>query len=89
MSNAPSQIQLKLSLSPQLNDLLQAKANNFGIPITQLVKHLIIKEVEKEMYPTFEASDWIQERVKKAIKTESMAVDIEADQVHDFFDKLA
>ena len=43
------QIQLKISLSDQLNDLLQSKAARLGIPVTQFVKHLIIKDVETEM----------------------------------------
>jgi len=43
-----TQVQLKISLSEQLNDLLLGKAQRLGIPLTQYVKHIIVKEVEKE-----------------------------------------
>ncbi len=59
---ATAQIQIRLSLSEQLNQLLKQKAANVGLPVTQYVKHLIIKEVDE--IPTFDAS----ERTKKALK---------------------
>lgn len=57
MSAQSSQIQLKISLSEQLNDLLESKAARLGVPVTQLVKHLILKEVKNEDYPLFQASE--------------------------------
>lgn len=83
-----SQIQLKLSLSQQLADLLQSKAAKFGIPVTQFVKHLIIKEVENETYPAFQASDWTQNRVKKAMNEISDSADIDSNDLHQFFENL-
>lgn len=43
-----SQVQLKISLSPQLNNLLKDRAARLGVPVTQFVKHLIVKEVDEE-----------------------------------------
>ncbi len=63
-----SQVQLKLSLSEQLNDLLESKAARFGVPVTQFVKHLILKEVEDEEYPTFKASKRVEKASKKALE---------------------
>ena len=48
MNIQTSQIQLKISLSEQLNDCLESKAARLGVPVTQFVKHLILKEVENE-----------------------------------------
>lgn len=85
--NAPaSQIQLKISLSEQLSDLLQSKAARFGIPVTQFVKHLIIKEVESEAYLTFAASDWLEEKTRKAMREKDKAVEVK--DIHNFFKNL-
>ena len=62
------QVQLKISLSDQLNGLLQSKAARLGIPVTQFVKHLIIKEVQTEEYPTFRMSKRTEKRARKALE---------------------
>lgn len=80
------QVQLKISLSEQLNDLLKSKAIRFGVPLTQFVKHLILKEVEKEDYPTFEASRRTTQKAKKALAEEDKAIVI--DNIHKYFKKL-
>ena len=51
-----SPIQLKVNLSEELQDLLRSKASKFGLPLTQYVKHVLIKDVEDEEYPIFKAS---------------------------------
>lgn len=81
-----SQVQLKISLSGQLNDLLESKAERLGVPITQFVKHLILKEVEKEEYPVFAASDRTVRRAKKALREKNKAV--AADDIHEYFQNL-
>lgn len=86
MATVTSQVQLKISLSEQLADLLQSKAARLGVPITQFVKHLIIKEVENEAYPIFEASDWLEEKTKKAMKQFNKGVEVK--DVHQFFKNL-
>ena len=81
-----AQVQLKLSLSQQLSDLLQSKAIKFGVPVTQFVKHLIIKEIEDEQYPTFEMSKRTEQIAKKALKERHKAIDIT--DVHAYFKNL-
>lgn len=83
MSIQSSQIQLKISLSEQLNEHLESKAARLGIPVTQFVKHLIIKEVENEEYPTFVASERVETNTKKALEEYDKAVD-----ASDFFQNL-
>ena len=80
------QIQVKVSLSQQLNELLQAKAARLGLPVTQFVKHLIIKEVEHEEYPTYQMSERTEEKLKEAMKQKDKAVKV--DDVSKFFKNL-
>lgn len=81
--NTSSQVQLKISLSEQLNDLLRSKADRFGLPVTQFVKHLILKEVENEDYPVFQASEQVEKNTQEALKQVNRAVD-----ASDFFQTL-
>lgn len=80
------QIQIRVSVSQQLGDLLKSKAERLGVPITQLVKHLIIDEVKNEEYPVFKASDSTEKAAKEAMEHIDEAVDIE--NVNDFFNNL-
>lgn len=75
--------QLKINLPEQLQSLLQAKASKFGVPLTQYVKHLIMKDVENEEYPVFKASKATEIAVKQALKDMATAVDAK-----DFFRQL-
>lgn len=86
MSVQSAQIQLKISLSEQLNDLLESKAARLGVPVTQFVKHLILKEVETEKYPTFEATERVERNTKKALEEYDKAAKVK--DIHKFFDDL-
>lgn len=81
-----SQIQLKVSLSEQLSDLLKSKAQRLGVPVTQLVKHIIIKEVERDQFPTFAVSSSTEEKAEKALKELNQSEFV--DNVEEYFDKL-
>ncbi len=70
-----TQIQLKISLSQQLNDLLKSKAARLGVPVTQFVKHLIVEEVKEEEYPTFQMSERSEKRLKDAMEHRDETVD--------------
>ena len=86
MNTTTSQIQLKISLSEQLSDLLLSKAARLGVPVTQFVKHLIMKDVESEVLPTFEASDWLEKKTEKAMR--DIKKGVEVTDVHQFFKNL-
>ena len=81
-----SQIQIKISLSEQLNDRLESKAARLGVPVTQFVKHLILKEVENEEYPTFKASDRVEKNTKKALEEYDQAIEVK--NIQEFFKNL-
>lgn len=80
------QVQLKVSLSEQSNTLLKARADQLGLPVTQFVKHIIIKEIEESMYPVFTASKKIQEQAKKSLN--EMEKSEEVVDIADYFNKL-
>lgn len=70
-----SPIQLKINLSEQLQDLLASKASKFGVPLTQYVKHVLMKDVEDQEYPTFKASEETEQAAKEALDQLDRAVD--------------
>jgi len=78
-----SPIQLKVNLSLELQELLQSKAGRLGVPLTQYVKHILIKDVETEEYPVFRASTEVEEAAKQALKELDKAIDAK-----DFFTQL-
>ena len=80
------QLQIRVSISQQLGDLLKSRAERLGIPMTQLVKHLIIDEVKNEEYPIFKASDVTEKAAKEAMEHIDEAVDINS--VNEFFKNL-
>lgn len=88
MNIQSSQIQLKISLSEQLNDRLESKAARLGVPVTQFVKHLILKEVENEDYPTFEMSARTEKKARKALKDYEEGKAVIVDDIDKFFKEL-
>ncbi len=88
MNIQSSQIQLKISLSEQLSDRLESKAARLGVPVTQFVKHLILKEVENEEYPTFEMSASTEKRARKALKDYGEGKAVIVDDIYKFFKEL-
>ncbi len=78
-----SPIQLKVNLTPELQDLLQSKASKFGVPLTQYVKYVLIKDVEDEDYPVYRASEETEQAAQKALEELDKAVDSDV-----FFKKL-
>lgn len=77
-----NQTQVKISLSNQLNSLLKFKADRLGLPITQLIKYIIIKDIESED-PVFTASSNLEKISDKAMSQVDESVEI--DNVDEFF----
>ena len=80
-----NQAQIKISLSEQLNSLLKNKATRLGVPVTQLIKYIIIKDIEEE-YPVFTASSQLEKISEKAIKELDGSVVV--NNIDDFFQNL-
>lgn len=82
--NIPAQ--LKINLSPELQGLLQSKASKFGVPLTQYVKHVLMKDVEDMPYPVLPASDATEKATTKALRE---LPHLKATQnIHEYFKKL-
>lgn len=80
------QVQIRVSVSQQLSDLLKSKAQRLGVPLTQLVKHLLITEVKDEEYPTFKMSARTEKKALEAMGQLDKAVEV--DDVAEFFKHL-
>jgi len=80
-----NQAQIKISLSGQLNNLLKNKATRLGVPVTQLIKYIIIKDIEEEI-PVFTASPQLEKISEKAIKELDKSEII--NNIDDFFQNL-
>ena len=78
-----SPIQLKINLTSQLQELLESKASKFGVPLTQYVKHVLMKDVENIEYPIFKASEETEKAAREALEQLDKAVDAKS-----FFGKL-
>jgi predicted urease superfamily metal-dependent hydrolase len=80
------QIQLRLTLTGQLYEFLQAKAARLGLPVTQVVKHMIVKEVEKEEFPVFPASVLAEQKFEEA--QSNLGSFVKIDDVKRYLDSL-
>jgi len=60
------QIQVRLSLSDPLYDFLRSKSARLGVPVTQVIKHMIMREAEGEKFPVYPASAAAEEKYKNA-----------------------
>jgi hypothetical protein len=76
-------IQLKINLTTQLQELLASKAGKFGLPLTQYVKHVLMKDVQDLEYPVFKASEETEVAAREALQQLGKAVDAKS-----FFRKL-
>ena len=88
MNTATGQVQIRVSVSQQLGDLLKSKAQRLGVPLTQLVKHLLITEVKDEEYPTFQMSKRTEERTTQAMEDYNNGKAVEVTDINEFFEKI-
>lgn len=60
-----STAQIKLTIPLRLRDLLKYKAEQFGVPVSQFIKYLIMKEVEEAPE---EPSEYLKEALARSEK---------------------
>ncbi len=80
------QIQIRLTVSDRLYEFLQGKSLRLGVAVTQVVKHLIVKEAETENYPVFPASLKTEEKYAQAQK--KLDKFIKVDDVNKYLNSL-
>ena len=82
------QAQVKLNLPKALKEFAESKASKFGMPLATYIRHLILKDVEKMVYPVFKASKMTEEAYKRALKAQKEGKLIKVNDVKKFFDEL-
>ncbi len=80
------QIQLRLTVSDQIYDYLQGWASRLGLPVTQVVKQMIVEQVKKEEFPIYRASTRTEKAYKEAMANQDKAIMI--DDIDEYFGKL-
>ena len=80
------QIQVRLTLTNQLYNFLQGQASRLGIPVTQVVKYMIIEKAQREEYPTFRASLKTERAYADAMAKLDQAVEVK--NVEEYFKNL-
>ena len=68
------QSQIKINLPVQLKDFIESKAQRYGLPLAQYIKHLIVKDVADLKYPEYRASQETERLAQKALKERSKSV---------------
>ena len=58
--------QIKISVSPALKSLVQSRAQNIGVPVTQYVKNLIVNDVKQS--PVFQVDEETERRIGESLK---------------------
>ncbi len=83
------QIQVRISLTDQLYQFLLGQSNRLGIPVTQVIKHMVIEKAQQERFPTFAASSATINTAKKALEDYNNGNYIAINNVDEFFEKLS
>lgn len=86
MISQTNSTQIKINLPGELKDFLASKSNRYGLTLSAYVKHLILKDVADLAYPTFKASEQVEESYSEAMKNKDKAVAV--DNLDEFFDNL-
>lgn len=80
------QIQVRISLTDQLYQFLVGQSSRLGVPVTQVVKHMIIEKAQQEKYPTYQASSITESAYHDALTNLNHAVEVS--DVDEFFKGL-
>ena len=83
-----SQIQIRISLTNQLYDFLLGQSSRLGLPVTQVVKHLIVERAQQEEYPIFKPSARTIRKAKQALADYKKGKTIPVEDVAEFFKNL-
>mgnify|MGYP001565261175 CR=1 FL=1 len=70
------QIQIRLGLTDQLYQFLIGQSSRLGIPVTQVVKHMIIEKAQQEKYPIYQASVQTETAYREAMANIGKAIKI-------------
>ena len=80
------QIQVRLSLTDQLYQFLLGQSSRLGIPVTQVIKHMVIEKAQQDNFPVFQASVQTETAYHEAMADERNAIEI--NDIDSFFKSL-
>ena len=79
------QAQIKVNLPIQLKEFLESKAVKYGMPLGGYIRHLILKDVSENEYPSFIASKDTENAYKDAKKQEKEGTLTNVEDLDAFF----
>ena len=79
-------LQLRVTLPTQLQEYLQAKADQFGLSMSSYVRNLIINDVKDAEYPLVKASPKTEAAYQKALKERNQGIKV--NDIDAYFDDL-
>ncbi len=79
-------IQLRVTLSVELQSYLKVRASKFGLNMSSYIKNLIINDVKDMDYPVMKASEKTEKSYEKAIKERNKATEVK--NLEEFFENL-
>ena len=81
-------VQLRVTLPSQLQAYLQTKADRFGLNMSSYVKNLIIDDIKNDAYPTYQASQSVEDAYQEAKQLEKQGKLIGTDDVKNLLNNL-
>ncbi|NCN24135.1 MAG: hypothetical protein GW945_01425 [Candidatus Pacebacteria bacterium] len=78
--------QIRVTVPLQLQGLMQARTEKYGLSLSAYIKNLIINDVRDVEVPIFKASARTEKSYKQALLERDQAVAV--DDIDDFFDNL-
>lgn len=85
---ATPSVQIKVTLPEKLQELVQSKADQYGLTISTYIKHLVLNDVKDMDMPVFPMSEKTEETGLKALKEYKEGKTIAVEDVDKFFDNL-
>ena len=85
---ATPSVQIKVTLPEKLQELVQSKADLYGLTISTYIKHLVIDDVKDMEVPVFQMSKKTEDNGLQALEEYRDGKTIAVDDVDEFFDNL-
>lgn len=83
-------VQIKVTLPQKLQELVQSKADYYGLTISTYIKHLVLDDVKDMDMPVFRMSEKSEEVLEKALKDYSQGKthQINPNEIDEFLNDL-
>lgn len=87
---ATPSVQIKITLPERLQELVQSKADQYGLSISTYIKHLVLDDVKDMDMPVFKMSEKNEEVLDQALEDYSQGKthQIKPDEIDTFLNDL-